>query len=189
MGWKKIGKGLAKIAPIAAKVATSTLLGPGIASQITDALGLSKDASEDDVEKALATASPEQLVRIREINAETERHAADIGFKTRELETREEELHQRDRDSARKREAAVKDKTPEILAYGVCIALVILSCAIFVFLDRLEAASAIVIGLIASLVTGLLAALHQILSYYFGSSRGSAAKDTIIHNAINGGTK
>ena len=54
MGFKKI---LGKVIPVAASVATSGLLGGGVASQISDILKLGKDPSDKDVEKALATAN------------------------------------------------------------------------------------------------------------------------------------
>ena len=85
MGLKKI---LGKIAPVAVSVASSGLLGGGVAESITKALGLGKGASEGDIEAALAKASPEQLTEIKRIEAETVRQANEIGFKTKELEAR-----------------------------------------------------------------------------------------------------
>ena len=180
MGWKKIGRGLAKIAPVAAKVATSSLLGPGVVGQITDALGLGKDASEDEVEQALATASPEQLVRIREINAETERHAADVGLKEKELEVRREETHQKDRESARQREIAVRDATPRMFAWiALCgfLGLVYLVAIVGVH----ESSENLIYAALGTLGSVLLAACH----YFYGSSAGSKNKDDTIHRALH----
>ena len=122
MALKKIGKVLAGIAPIAASAVSGGLLGPvaaGVAKQVTQALNLPDDASEDDIEAAAVKADPSQLAKLRQIDADLKRDMAELGYKEKELAVKEEEIHQKDRASARAREMAVKDKTPSILAYVV----------------------------------------------------------------------
>ena len=186
MGWKKIGRGLAKVAPIAARVATSGLLGDGVVRSLTDALGLDSGASEDDVEAALAKASPEQLARIRQIEAETERHAADVRYKTAELVVREEEVHAADRDSARKREMAVRDPTPSVLVYSTIGLFAALSVALLFV--TVPDHSRMLLGGLVGILGGEVARQG---AYYFGSSRGSkdksaqlAARDDVIQRGL-----
>ena len=190
MGWKKVGGALKKIAPIAAQVATSGFLGAGVARDITAALGLKPDATEHDVEAKLASASPEQLVAIREIEAKTKRHAANIGFETRKLETEERKIDAADRDSARKREIAVQDSTPRILTYftfGILAAcLVVLSVAMF---TKPEDPSLVVVSLVSTIIGAFIANAKQISNYYFGSSQGSKDKDAAIQRAFEGRDK
>ena len=177
MGFKKVIGGLKKIAPIAAKVATSGVLGPAVAGTILDALDLGKDATEDDVEAAIAKASPEQLVRLREIEAETERHANDLGFKTKELVYK-------DRDSARKREAAVQDKTPSILAYIMVGGALGLTTWIVAKGQPLDAQTALLVG---SLIGYAWASVQTIISYYFGDAHGSKNQVQDLQDALKGG--
>ena len=180
MGFKKVLGGLKKVAPIAAQVAASGLLGSGVAEQVCNALGLSKNASEDDVEKALANANPEQLVRLREIEAETARHARDVGFQTRQLETREKEIAADDRDSARKREIAVQDSTPRIFAWialGGFLGLLLLVILRGMPDDKSE--PLVYVGL-----TALGTILTQVAAYYFGSSSGSKDKTAAMSAAL-----
>ena len=165
MGFKKV---LGKIIPVAASVASSGLLGGGVAKSITDALGLGEKASDADIEAALAKASPEQLVKLKEIETQVTLQAEQLGFKRHELVYK-------DRDSARKREMAVKDSTPRIFAFitlGGFMALLLL--VTFKGVPP-ENDSLIYTGLGA---LGTL--LAQIGAYYFGSSAGSAAKDDHI---------
>ena len=189
MGWKKIGGALKRIAPVAAQVATSGFLGAGVARDITAALGLKPDASEADVEAKLASASPEQLVALREIEAKTKRHAANVGFKTRELETQERKIDAADRDSARKREIAVQDSTPRVLTYftfatlSACMILLIWGMYTGKNVDpTIAALLGTAIGIFGSNA-------KQIGNYYFGSSQGSKDKDLLIQRAIEGQAK
>lgn len=67
-----------------------------------------ENASQESIEKALASASPEQLVQLRKIDAQTKEKYAQIGLD-------EKKIAALDVDSARKREMEIKDKTPAIL--------------------------------------------------------------------------
>ena len=105
--------------------------------------------------------------------------SSDSGRKSSQL--REEQTHQRDRDSARRREAAVKDSTPRVLAYGITASLIALTFCVFFFADRIAGKSEVV-AVVTALATGLLTGLHQALSFYFGSSKGSETKNDAIHS-------
>lgn len=178
MGFKKV---LGKIIPVAASVASSGLLGGGVATAIQQTLKLKPNASDADIEKALASASPEQYVELHRIEAETKRHAKDAGLKLAELAVEEERIHAGDRDSARKREIAVQDKTPAILTWGVLGLLGTLSI-LLLFVDPPDSAEMLLGGIIGALTLQF----GKIGAYYFGSSKGSKDKDAAIQTALAG---
>lgn len=105
----------------------------------------------------------------------------DAALKLREIDLKEIELANKDRDSARSREAAIatsenaptlnKIVTP-VLALGVT-ALSFALFAILIFVEVKPEAKDILIYILGV----LSAAVTQILSYYFGSSAGSKEKD------------
>jgi hypothetical protein len=108
----------------------------------------------------------------------------DAALKLREIDLKEIELANKDRDSARNREMAIstsehaptinKIVTP-VLALGVTTLSFILF-AILIFVDVKDNAKDILIYILGV----LSAAVTQILSYYFGSSQGSKDKSDEI---------
>lgn len=99
--------------------------------------------------------------------------------KMAELQTQAElklaELEASDRNSARQREATVKDLTPSILAYSITAGFfgVLL---LMMFYDIPISAKDVLYVMLGSLGT----AWTGVIAYYFGSSSGSAAKQATI---------
>jgi hypothetical protein len=91
-------------------------------------------------------------------------------------------LYLTDRQSARDREKAVRDRTPRFLAYatfaGFFAVLLVLA-----FIDIPNANTQAVIYLLGSLQT----ILAGVVAYYFGSSEGSRNKEQIIGRLLPGG--
>lgn len=138
------------------------------------ALGTSTDK---DAETALQNATPEQLLAIK--NAET-------AFQTRmkELGIDEQKLVYDDLANARAREIAVKDLTPRILAYVVVAFTLVLEGYVLVqgLPKSAVAADAQQLATVIGRVLGTLdTATALVLSYYFGSSAGSASKTDALN--------
>ena len=99
--------------------------------------------------------------------------------KMAELQTQAEiklaELEASDRNSARQRETAIKDKTPTILAYSITIGFF----SVLFYMLNFEVPQSerevlfVMLGSLGTAWTGIIA-------YYFGSSAGSAAKHATI---------
>lgn len=86
-----------------------------------------------------------------------------------------EEIGFKDRDSARNREIQTKDLTPRIMAYGVTVGF--FGLMIFMMKWDVPAANKDMLNIMLGALGG---AWVSIISYYFGSSAGSAKKDETI---------
>lgn len=127
------------------------------------------DGLDSAAEAAIAGASPETLLEIRKAND-------DFLVSMKQLNITEEQLAYADTANARAREVAVKDWTPRILAYGV-----VLATALIEGYAMLHGLPAKVDMVIAGRVLGTLdSASLLVLTYYFGTSVGSRAKDDTI---------
>lgn len=170
MNWKDA---VGKLAPT-----IGTLLGGpvgGMAAQaLTSALGLSPDADEQQIEKALQGATPEQILAIKKADA-------DLKIRLKELDIRPEEIAFEDRSSARDREIKAGDSlTPRILSAVVVIGFFSVLAAVLHY--GIEQQNQVVLLLIGTLT----AALTQVFNYYFGSSAGSKQKEQQIAKMKNG---
>ena len=154
----------------------SPTIGTALGGPVGGALGLGVKTlvatitGEDDADKALELmqANPELMsqleMRIREIELETLR------------------VHANDRDSARKRQMIVKDKTPAVLA-------VITLMSFFSYIGVVTfLPSGVIDGRMdfINLAVGWLGgSATSVVAYYFGSSAGSRGKDTLLAKIKN----
>jgi hypothetical protein len=156
---------------ISAAASAGGPLGTMAAGAIGKALGVDK---VDDVEQAIASATPEQMLELKKAEQDFQVRMAELGFESVE---KLEAIASADRDSARKREMVVRDMTPKILAYSLVGGFV--GMAYLVLFHRMSADSAL-----AGAVVGYLSAkAEQVVTYYFGSSAGSAAKTELLAKA------
>lgn len=158
---------LAKIAPTLA----SALLGPfaGVAvAGITKILGID-GGTVADVTKAISEGkiTPEQLAEIQKLELKYKDDEAERGFKYADLEFK-------DRDSARKREIETGDKVTRNLAYLIVVAFVAVIGFTLAGLSQVESVLA------GTLIGYLSAKAEQVMSYYFGSSKGSDKKTDLL---------
>lgn len=159
--WKKL------VGTLAPTIATA--LGGPLAGAATVAISkavLGKDNGTDgEIEAALAVASPELLLKLKEADntfkLEMERLGVDL-----------EKIHAGDRDSARKRAMAMNDHSP------VAIGVLIVGFWGFISWQLLTMAAPPAIGdFTVGRILGMLdSALLAFLYYIYGSSSGSKAK-------------
>lgn len=171
---KAAGGILATLAPTVASVLGGPLAGMAT-SAVIGAFGLAPDASKDDVLRAIAGATPEQMLKLKEIET-------NLILELKRLDVDLEKIDAGDRDSARKREVAMSDWTPRILAGLVVVAWIAMQVYIFegqVIAPEMRDFAMRALGTMD-------AALTMILAYYFGSSSGSRNKDSQIASLVNG---
>ena len=171
--WKTV---LAKIAPTAATLLGGPFAGLAVGTLLS-ALNITPAAGADPV-KAIQTAltngqlTGDQIVALKNAEAQLQQHLADNGIQL-------EQIAANDRDSARKREEVVHDNTPTVLAYLLTVGF--FGTLSFMMIGDIPQSGhdvlLIMIGSLGTAWTGMIA-------YYFGSSAGSKAKDTLINKAL-----
>ncbi|MDI9407705.1 MAG: hypothetical protein QM523_00495 [Candidatus Pacebacteria bacterium] len=167
------------IATVAPGLATA-LGGPlaGVAaSVIGKALFDKPGATVDDVATAIAGATPETLEKLKQVEADFKIKMAEVGVN---LET----IAAGDRKDARAREILTKDWFPKWMAAGVTIIFAAFAFYIIVYgvNESSRDISNIILGVFGSTWT-------SIMSYYFGSSSGSAEKTRLLGQSNNGGNR
>lgn len=165
MDWSDIKPWVVKLAPM-----LGTALGPmgtlagGI---IATALG-AKDASPESIKAAIAggNLTGDQIVALKKAEEDFAIQMQAMNIKSiQDLQA----LEYQDRDSARKREEAVKDYTPMILAYGVTLGF--FSVIIYLLKFGLNQQAASAHDIILMLIGALGSAFAQnVMGYYFGGS-------------------
>lgn len=167
MDWRAIIGG---IAPTLA-----TALGGPLAGLAVEAIGKAVGMDQPTVKKVQDAFTKGQLTgdQIMQIKQ------AELALQTkmRELDISEEQLTVSDRDSARKREMSVQDKTNRNLAYIVVGAFLALVGSTILGYAKVDSVLA------GTLVGYLSAKCEQVLAYYFGSSKSSDRKTELLSQA------
>lgn len=162
-------KGL--IGTVAPTIATA--LGGPLAGMATSAISKAvlgkEDGTQDEIVATLEKSNnPDVLLKLKQ--AEN-----DFAAKMQQLNVDLEKIAADDRASARAREIAVKDKTPTVLAYLYTFGYFAVLGWVFKFgvPENAKELVNILIGILSAAEVG-------IISYYFGSSSGSARKSEMI---------
>jgi hypothetical protein len=166
-----IGKTLGGLLGAVAPTIGTALGGPlgGMAARaLTEALGISSDSSDEQINAAVSGATPDQLLALKK---------ADNDFKTqmKSLDIDLVKIMAADTASARNMQIQTKDLTPRILAGVVCSGLFGL-LGIMAFHD-LPAPNKDALML---LLGALNSAFGAVMGFYFGSSANSQKKDDTI---------
>lgn len=170
MDWKAI---LGTVAPWLATAVTGPLGGMAVGA-IADAIGLS-DKSEAAIKQALSGVTPEQMLALKKADLDFSVQMQEIGFaNAKDMEA----LAVSDRDSARKREMSVGDKTARNLAYAITVGFFgVLACLLFLTIPA--GSKEVLYVMLGSLGTAWVG----VNSYYFGSTKGSQAKTELLAKA------
>lgn len=146
-------------------------LGGMAVTAVADALGLS-DKTEGAIKQALSGATPEQMLELKKADQDFSLKMKEIGFANlKDME----QIAASDRDSARKREMEVKDNTPKILAYAMTIGF--FSILTFMLFKAVPTESRDLLNIMLGM---LGTSFVSVISYYFGSTAGSATKTKLL---------
>lgn len=167
MSWKKIKDLVGMVAPTLG----SALGGPfgGMAGQfLADQLGVESDKLED----TILNANPDTLLKVKE---------ADQAFKLKmkELDISEEQLHSKDRGSARNLAINTSLIPQAIISAVFIIGFIIVLYMVFKGDVNIEGtmkdAALFLLGILSAGIT-------QIMNFFFGSSSGSKQKTNLMGN-------
>lgn len=157
LDWKSIVK---TVAPVLGTALGGPMAGAATKFIADKFLG-NPEAKDEDIAQALATASPDQLIKLKEL---------DNNFATemRKLDVDVYNIDALDRNSARDREKTIKDHTPAILAYALTV-------GFFATVWKL-----ISDGVVSESDQYMLTIMSNLflvaLTYYFGSSNKDKSK-------------
>lgn len=170
MNWKTL---LGTVAPTIATALGGPLAGLAVKALSASLLG-KPDSTEAEIADAIAGAGPAELLKLKELNAT-------FALEMKKLDIDLEKISADDRDSARKREIAVKDKTPAVIALASFVGFFgVLAMLIFKDIPAgAKDALLIMLGTLGGIVTSITA-------YYYGSSAGSAAKSKQLEQLTGG---
>lgn len=166
---------LLKIVGAVAPTLATAIGGPlgGMAMQVVSSvLGLPIESSEKDVEKALKQATPEQLLALKQADN-------DFAVRMKELDIDLERIAASDRDSARRREAQVRDWMPRVLAFVVVAGF--MATVFLVLLGYVDGMKDPLMATTVGTLIGFVSAkCEQVVAYYFGSSSSSQQKTQLL---------
>jgi hypothetical protein len=167
--WKNLVR---TVAPGLATALGGPLAGAAVQTISTAVLG-KPDGTEEEVAIAVASGGADALLKLKEAeNA--------FAIKMKELGVDLEKVHAGDRNSAREREVKTGDVwTPRILAATIIGGF--LAMVASVLLGKVTGITdPVAAGMIGTLIGYVSAKADQVVSYYFGSSAGSAAKTDLL---------
>jgi hypothetical protein len=166
---------LLKIVGAVAPTIATAIGGPlgGMAMKVVaDVLGLPAESSEKDVSKAMAAATPDQLLALKQADQ-------DFAVRMRELDIDLEKISASDRDSARRREAQVRDWMPRVLAFVVVAGF--MATVFLVLLGYVDGMKDPLMATTVGTLIGFVSAkCEQVVAYYFGSSSSSQQKTQLL---------
>jgi hypothetical protein len=169
------GKLIENVAPTIATALGGPVAGIAVKALSTALLG-HPDGSEDDVNAALAAATPDQIAAIKR---------ADNDFKVqmKSLDIDLIKIAEKDRESARNMQIANKSILVPSLATIIISAFVVVTIGTLLGYAKIESAMA------GTLIGYLSAKAELVLSFYFGSSADSESKSEMIYHSTphNGG--
>ncbi len=171
----RIGRAIAGAAPKLANALGGPLAGAAV-SALAKAIFGTETVSEEELEAALATASPEQLIALKKAD-----HDFRVALRMAAVE--EERVHASDRDSARRRQQLMDDWAPSVLGVLIILGFFIVLAAMLTqrLPDGAETEFSIMLGALATMTAA-------VVNYFFGSSAGSREKTRLLSPAAGAGS-
>jgi len=160
---------LKSIAPTVASALGGPLAGLAV-NAVSSALGIDPDKVQDTINSGKLTA--DQIASIQQAELALKQRAQELGLDF-------EKLAVADRASARQMQISTQSYVPPTLSIMIVLAWAIVQW--FLLTHIIDSSMR---ELIARVLGTLDGALMLVLSFYFGSSAGSQAKDTMIHNSV-----
>ena len=157
------------VAPGIATALGGPLAGMAVRTLSQTLLG-TPDAPQKDIEAALMGASPETMLKLKEANTSFEIEMEKLGVDLARIEAD-------DRKDARASNRGTKDKLPSILAIAIIAGFFGTVAYVLYGGVELSGKDAVLIGTLVGYVS---AKAEQVVSYYFGSSKGSSEKNATI---------
>lgn len=169
---QKILPALKTVAPVLATTLGGPLAGMAVKT-LAAALGTNPE-KPDELVAAIANLTPETAAQLRKGDQ-------DFAVRMKELDIDVEKLAQEDRAGARTMQIQTRDITPRILAFGVTAGF--FSLLVMMAFRALPDANTDILQIMIGFLGG---SFSSVVSFYFGSSAGSQAKDATIRQAVNG---
>jgi hypothetical protein len=170
---KSFGPLLGQVAPTLATALGGPMAGLAVKTLSNVLLG-HEEGSDEDISKALGSATPEQLSDIKKIDA-------DFKVRMKELDIDLEKISAGDRDSARKMQIETKDWVPKVLAVAITIGFfgILVWMLVYGMPPSGTEALLMMLGALGTAWTG-------VVNFYYGSSAGSKAKtDALAAKEMN----
>jgi hypothetical protein len=191
-------KALGVAAPVLGRILGASVGGP-LGALIPDAVRtLSRillgkdDGTQSDVAQALqAGLTPETAVALMKANNEYALELQRLGLARVQIDADLDRAYLADRDSARRAHAGASEVfrlgLAVLIGYAITIGVLLIGCYALLS-GGLATLDVAVVGLIFGLLGTILGASSghatQVVSYYFGSSRGSSRKDDAMVEAV-----
>lgn len=200
MAWSDIANVLEELAPTIATAVGTPLLGGAVAA-LEGAFGLtpSASASMDDRQGALAAAiqgaTPEQLAAVRAADQNYAARMAEAGFADKEalakLQVQDETLYVDDTADARK----VNGSSDKVFNLGVVVLVTfaaIMGASLYgayaLLIGSIPVKDVAMVGMVSGFVGTIIgyvsANAQQVVSFFFGSSKGSEANSAAMAGAF-----
>jgi hypothetical protein len=165
---------LTSVAPSLATALGGPLAGMAVA-KISQAITKKPDTPADQLAAAIQqSADPDILVKLKQADAE-------FAETMKKLDIDLEAIAEKDRESARARQIAVRDVTPAVLAYGIVGFFCVYAWLVVFHYRNL---GVVEVGLASTVLGYTIGEVKTVYSYFFGSSSGSAAKTDIIAGQV-----
>lgn len=171
MSWQNIAK---NVAPTLAS-ALPPPFNVFATAAVKGVLGLTEESTDKDVERALLSATPETMLKLKELENQFKIDCKKLGVDL-------EQIAYQDRDSARKRESETKDKMPAILGITTVVGVIVVFSIVLSGNIELTGEQGLMVGTIVGAIIGYGT---QVMNYYFGSTSGSAKKTEIMVRGSN----